>query len=218
MRRIVIGLFCVVGCANEIAVEDWGKEAVAASCKKQFECCTAEEITAQGMGLATYASEEACNAALGGLVALLTTPVNSAVAAGTIVYDGEKMAECLDEVLALSCGDYSASQEETISSCDKEVFAGQVAKDGVCSVSQECAAGSCVGASFLTGAKGKCGDLPGDGAACAEHECAEGFYCNNDTCAAAQAEGADCFFSSECASGICTEDKCAAKPVTCDGK
>jgi hypothetical protein len=125
------------------------------------------------------------------------------IAAGTVVYHGDKVQACADAIAAQGCG---LRSERTPSICD-EALEGQVAAGGACQGGVECAGPRYC--AFTGGVcPGVCTDLEASGAACQSDEaCQDGLVCLVDAatgdgvCGALGGEGDTCSGDDRCAAG-----------------
>lgn len=139
----------------------------------------------------------------------------AAIADGTVIYDGEAAAACVDQ-LAMQMCQFPGLHVDT--SCD-DVFEGTVAAGGACFIDLQCAGGgtclqndsgcdvkstccigTCMGAFTESAIGGPCGDNL--------HYCAADAFCAGTTCAApVTQEGATCGDLDACANPmICNLD------------
>jgi hypothetical protein len=201
-------------------------------CPRLFECCESQEIRAK---LSPWSdTEDSCLSFytfyFGGWLQPL---VRESVAAGRMVYHGDRAADCLDLLSSMSCADFGAaySQMPPWGGC-ADPFEGLVVNGSACANNLECANGYCEGeATDNDGnvtAEGTCRSRPTAGSSCPDGECAEGAYCDSglsgDVCVATVDPGADCDVDAACVTGNCVgidrindlAGTCAESP-TCDG-
>ena len=229
--RTVIGLGLVLAaCGNDggggsVSIDNLGMELATASCRKQFDCCTAAELTAQYMGI-TYegqpiTTEDQCVAFSNAVFSsLAVASYRTSIDMGRITYDGAAASACIDAIDALSCPAYAGGKVDDLAGCHPFLIP-KVADGGGCTQDYECTSKNCEGETTPFGGQatdGACKPIPAIGAAC-EDNCATGAYCSSGTCAAFKTDGTACILSSECASDFCTGSPkaCAPKPLTCDG-
>jgi hypothetical protein len=139
----------------------------------------------------------------------------AAVADGTVIYDGEAAAKCVDELAMQMCV-FPGFHVDTACA---DVFTGTVATGGACFVDQQCAGGgacrqndsgcdtrttccigTCMGSLTESALGGQCGD--------SMHYCSPETYCAGTTCAAPITQaGAACGALDACANPmICNLD------------
>lgn len=131
----------------------------------------------------------------------------SAIAAGTLEYDGSAANRCLDAVRGASCADVTVEP----AACT-DVFVGTVAAGSSCSTSEECAGDAyCL---VEAACPGTCTASTPSGGACADDdECAVGLACIGGMCGAPAGEGASCADDDECAGFLsCFNDRCTSLP------
>ena len=204
-------------------VDQLAAELTAASCGKQFECCTSAEIMATYMGIThdgqPITTEAQC---VDFTSAVFTTfaiaKYQTSIEQGRMIYDAAAAGDCVAAIEDASCAEYGSSQLASMSAC-RPFLLPQVADGGGCTQDYECTSDNCEGATNpIDGPStdGACAPMPGDGEACDEN-CADGLYCDGDVCAPLGAIGDACNVRSACASDYCAANMCAEKPLTCDG-
>lgn len=144
----------------------------------------------------------------------------AAVAAGKVIYDGNKLGQCYDQFGALSCDRTSQDARVEPAVC-RDLVQGTVAANGVCANSAECKSQSCmVPTCGMACCMGTCvGDTPppveiaiGQSCATTSSRCVAGAFCDmTATCAALKPSGATCNSSNECD----YELGCAGTPRVC---
>jgi len=142
------------------------------------------------------------------------TAWKAAIAAGTLVYDRSKLGACLDALVAQGCELFTSRMPDA---CE-EALAGQVAADGDCNVSVECA-----GPTYCRvedACPGSCAARTGAGTPCDHDEaCQDGLSCQRGSCAAVAGDGEPCEGdgAGECRLGLlCVgEDDDTGTPGTC---
>ncbi|HUS28224.1 MAG TPA: hypothetical protein VMZ53_06940 [Kofleriaceae bacterium] len=234
MKKLFVCLM-LVGCggdgAENVPIDNLGPELAAASCSKQFDCCTDAEIMEQYMGITIdgqpITTEEQCvsftNAFFTGFA---VSAWKESIAQGRMEYDGDAAGACVALINGVSCSEYANGPDLTEGDC-RPFLIPKVANDGACSQDYECTSDNCVGAMTSNGVKtdGMCKPMPGAGQPC-DDNCADGYFCdydqtaNMDICQATKPIGADCFLDEDCASDYCDDvtDMCGMKPLTCDGR
>ena len=131
----------------------------------------------------------------------------SAIAAGTLEYDGAAANRCLDAVRGASC---AAVTLEPAACTD--VFVGSVATGSSCATSEECAGDAyCLVESMCPGT---CTATVGSGMPCGDdEECSTDLVCIDGTCGSPVGEGASCVDDDECAGFLsCFNDRCTSLP------
>jgi hypothetical protein len=185
LRLLVLGALggaCGGGGASprDIPLAQMPAAVKAAICAKIDACCSAAERQKNprlGSDLA------GCQAGLNRQATFLLADLEASVAAGRVVYHGDRLARCLADLEARSCAAVKMpAGEMTLTEICDGIIESRVALGGRCTEYWDCIGGWCAGD-------------PGD------------------TCVAIKPEGADCDEGVECASGICNDDRlCAARP------
>jgi len=188
-----------------VPMDQLGTQYAAIFCHKAFTCCDATELAG---GNVTTTDEAGCRALVGPEISSNVADNQADISAGRIAYHGDSARRCLDTVAALPCAQWGADEELARFSDCLHVLEGLVAPGGACSRSAECANGFC----DTTGA-GVCVARPKLGEYCPSELCSDGLACLHDPTTGAQgvcqppiADGASCFFDSDCASAFCNVD------------
>lgn len=135
--------------------------------------------------------------------------------AGTIKFDGDKAADCIDSIASGSCS-FDGFYPTATNACDA-VFTGTVATNGACVVSEECAGeSSCEPTdqacnSDTTCCPGTCMAIPAKvavGGDCTNADCVDTAYCSSDT--------NKCTAPSTTAGSACSDIDACANPMYCD--
>lgn len=213
---------CDGGGGGSVPPDQLGVEMGSAMCAHFAECCTVEEFMDQTLGAE---NEEECRALYAGFVGGLLVPVlEDSIAAGRVVYHGDRMAGCLDLMRSLSCSDFNeleAADSPWLVGC-QDPFEGQVAIGGECANDWDCVSEYCSGESTDFDGNvtfGACANAPSIGQPCDDFECADNAYCESGptpTCQALLSDGSACSSGDDCASGGCEGSVCGP-PTTCDG-
>ncbi len=225
MRKLLLCLVAAgFGCGGgggDPSLQQYINDVASLECQKIFECCDANEIMDQFQGLTPPITTEAgCVQAYQGLFQALALPqLQASIDNGRLVYHADAAGACLDGAASLSCVEFSGTGAGTDAppGCTNP-FEGLVANDGACASDNECQSEYCEG--DTSSQEGTCKTLPGDGAACPDFECADGFWCdfatNGGTCVATKADGTDCNGDDECQSGACVDPNPSdTTPGTC---
>jgi hypothetical protein len=151
-------------------------------CAKVFSCCSAAELKNNPDLGGDTAS---CAAGLDGEATFLLADVGASVAAGRLVYHGDKMAACIAELQARSCAEAKMPPGDLdVTQLCRAAFEPQVALGGACSDYWDCIGGWC---------EGDIGNL-------------------QDHCAPLKPIGGDCDEGPECLSGVCGDERiCEAR-------
>ncbi len=187
-RRLVFLVAALLGACDsggaggpgEIPLVEMPAAVRRAICEKIFSCCSeAERQKNPRLGQ----DQASCEAGLNRQATFLLADLDASVAAGRIVYHGDRMSRCLAELKARSCAAVKMpAGEMTLTEICNGVIESKVALGGTCTEYWDCVGGWCAGD-------------PGD------------------TCTAVKPEGADCDEGVECGSGICSDDRlCAPRP------
>ena len=196
----------ITGCdsGGAIAIDDIPASVEATLCNRAAQCGGGPDPAACDAAL--LISEEP---ALTGLVA--------GVKQGTIIYDGKRARECLDEFQRDCINSLGAPP-----ACD-ETFRGTVAPGGACQVSQECVSGQCERACGNSCCVGTCAAGPGKlsiGGDCSATGalCVQGAYCKSGKCVVDLPLGAACAADDvcrrpgQCTVGLAGGGTCLAPP------
>lgn len=223
---LVLGLVACGGAddsgSGSIALANLGTAVGDAYCAKAFECCTTAEISEMFDG-APFSDEAGCRMFYTGFFNAFSSMYQASVDAGKLVYDGAAASQCMSALRSLSCTEFAREGDPLSTMCENP-FQGQVANGMQCAYDEECMSGYCEGdTQFNNPMPGTCKAFPTSGQACPDFDCAEGLQCQNGTCMALKADGAECFDGEECMSGGCngagntTPGTCGA-PMTCNGQ
>jgi hypothetical protein len=182
MRRVLALLVFLAACADETSaarvplLEDVPVELAAATCASRAACALPSAL---GRNLDCFADP------LGRLDNLELPAWKAAVARGTLVFAGERLAGCVERLID-TCALHDAFK--TNYRCD--AFVGQVALDGACELDVECAGEArCERA----GCPGRCVALVALEGACRDDvECAGDSLCRDGKCIARAGEGGAC--------------------------
>jgi hypothetical protein len=112
-----------------------------------------------------------------------------AIDAGTVKYDGKKLADCLEVIETRECAE---ANERSIEACEA-ALTGTVEPGGDCTIDEECVGSRICETS--AGCPGKCVERYTAGHECGDNdECDDGLVCSDATsrCVAPAAEGAAC--------------------------
>jgi hypothetical protein len=227
MRKIALCIaVAVAGCGGDsVPLSELGSEMGKTICAKMVECCTAEELMDELLGATNQTEcEELYNGLIGGLV---VPQLEDSVASGRMRYDGGRMAECLDDLAAIECSELRGAIRGGPGTSCADPFTGLVDIGGACAGDVDCISSFCNGDSLDFEGNvmfGVCAQLPSDGQPCVDDTCGPGLRCDRqlDTCAPALADGMDCTFDDDCASGDCvdstTGNGTCGRTMTCDGQ
>ena len=222
MKRFVyVSLFVLAACdsgGGSISPSDLGSEMADVMCPRLAECCTPAEFMEQTFGAE---NEEECRSFYTAFAGALLAPVlEDSIAAGRVVYHGDRMRDCFEAMAALPCGASvgEIGAQTPLTGCE-DPFEGQVAIGGECAEDWDCVSEFCSGETLDFEGNvtfGLCAEPPAVGMPCDDFECAAGAYCDAGTCEALLSDGSACSTGNECASDGCTGGVCGA-PTTCDG-
>ena len=197
-------------------------------CAFAYQCCVDEDEREKFAGFAFVAhrSEGECVDAYTNLCEALGTSQRISVERGRIEPDADKIQGCLDARReAKDECDLEAFLEEN-DDCNEQ-FVGVVEDGDTCISSSECAeGGTCeietndegdprdVDEELAVG-EGECVEPPGEGDACPDYVCAEGLFCDGETCRRLPGEGDPCpeFI---CAEGLGCADPNGDFEYTCE--
>ncbi len=190
------------------------------TCSRLAECCTTEEFMDETLG---SDDEAECKAIFTGFGGLLADVIEDSVAAGRLIYHGDRVQTCLDVIAGLSCADFQTEADIEGSAC-QDPFEGLVENGGECANDFDCVSNYCSGDSLDFEGNimfGACIDAPVAGQPCDDNDCADGAFCDRSgetpTCAPLLADGASCNLSSECLSDNCDDTGTCSAERTCDG-
>ena len=185
-------VFAACGGGGSIAVEDLGDEVTGAQCANLVSC-----------GLFENTAE--CEALVGRDIDL--GDLIAGVEDGTITYDGDAAADCLDGLSGASC-DPSAEENRVDNQACDDAFTGNVVDGGSCYISEQCQSRRCVvaGSCVEQCCVGTCEatEAPAAiGQSCANNDCVSNAFCNSsDVCAALIGAGTACTNDDQCAFGL----------------
>ncbi len=190
MRTLVLSClasFVLAGCGDSLTVEDLEEELPAALCSYATRCGTFNAQLTEG---------ECKTLIAGQLRATGNGGLEAAVEAGTVQFDEEKAADCLDQYEGLACGD---DQPEDL--C-RSVVTGTVAEGQPCNITEECAGDDsfCV---VGNACPGRCAHRAALGESCEDRPCLDDLYCdfNDGRCKTPVGEGESCV-EADCAEGL----------------
>ena len=161
-------------------------------CEWAFTCCDMTELLAVFKGLSEVPKTQAeCEPLGASRVSSVLAPLQEAVAAGRLAYDGNKAEVCFAS--NVDCSKFLPKALGWDPACDT-IFTGKVADGGDCQQDLECAqAGSAC--SGMVGMPGKCAELPKENEPCPDGSCQEGLVCSVDAtriCIKPKADGMAC--------------------------
>lgn len=228
MRSTVFAVVGLMACgggggSGGITVDNLAAELGEVTCEKLSACCTPQEFMDETLGADTVAE---CQALFTGFGTILTNVMQDSIAAGRMIYHGDRMADCFAAIESASCIDFRTQQSGPFpgSACE-DPFEGLVADGGQCANDFDCRSEFCSGDSVDFNGNvtfGTCGVAPAIGQPCDGDDCAEGAFCDfgpsGQTCTALLTDGSACNGDDECASGGCngTPGTCGVT-TTCDG-
>lgn len=226
MRTFAISM-CVVtlaacggGGGGGVPIDDLGSELARVTCAKLSECCTTQEFMDATLGAEDESECRALFTAFGGILVKI---YKDSIAAGRLVYHGDRMEDCFSAIEGQTCAEYAAVGDGDFASAGcEDPFEGTVAAGGQCATDEDCTSGWCSGDSVDFEGNityGTCGAAPTQGMPCEEFDCGAGLYCEASTCTPKKADGMACFSDDECTSGGCNGDPgtCGVTMV-CDGQ
>ncbi len=195
-------------------------------CKKAFACCSSADIAVHFAGL-NITDEASCESQYTGLFMIAISQDKQAIADGTLVYDGDAAAACLDLLDTQSCTDFARSGGDLSGASCPDPFTGKVAEGQSCVNDSVCTSGYCEGDTQAPVKAGICKAPPTSGRPCPDFTCAANLRCDfttgTETCAPLLADGMPCDTGDDCTSGGCnggdgmgTQGTCGA-PTVCDG-
>jgi len=217
---VIAALVTLAGCGSSgggasLAIEDFALEAGKVYCHRIYTCCDATEREAD----ITWGPTEAeCVTTMRAQQTVTLSAIQTGIAAGKIVYHGDRARRCLDNIAALSCADWGVNFAMRYVPDCAHINDGTVALAGACTRDEECTSGFC--SASVCAARGAVGD-----ACTSPTACADGLYCPvsaGDHCVAAGAIGAACEVSVSCQNNSCvipdgaTAGTCGS-PMTCNG-
>ena len=192
------------------------EEHAAIVCEKLYTCCTSEERGSHFIGTDPPPTSEAeCRDLF--IATSVGWYLDPLVQKGTVAFDPEAAAACLDEFRAAACSDPAPSAVARLR-CPLALH-GTLAVGEPCEEHDECTG-------FERGTHGcseTCVPLPVEGEACALFGCAEPLTCIDDRCEPRRGAGAPCTLPTDCqrdhfcAIGSGGDGTCQAEAVICDG-
>lgn len=186
----LVALLKVAGCGASVAVEDLDDALADAWCDQRVRC-------------GVFETRAECDPLEGAVDPALLAGVST----GTIAYDGEAAAACVEAISHASCDPSSRGQRRQAKSCDS-VFSGTLAEGEDCLLDAQCVSRVCVRADCgMECCVGVCAEAAQERAAvgesCVDLSCVEGAWCATDgVCAALHAEGTPCADNAECDYGL----------------
>lgn len=155
-----------------------------------------------GVRCGVYENLDSCKATLGTIrrsLGQLIASEDAAVASGSLSYDADAAATCLDMRQNRACDD---ALSRAASVCD-HVFVGTRRTGEACAFPTECVSDVCnVPSCSMACCAGTCGDAPtlvAIGQSCAAGPCVDGAYCDaSETCSALLPAGAACTSILDC--------------------
>ncbi|MCC7070890.1 MAG: hypothetical protein IT383_06185 [Deltaproteobacteria bacterium] len=198
-------------------------------CAFTYQCCKDPDERARysGYGLVGHRSESECVEVYGDFCTALMSTVRISAERGRITMDANKVNGCLEaRRAALAECDleaYRADEDDCV-----EQFEGTVAEGDACVGAHECAGDATCAIDYdndgepesvdeeMAVPQGECTDPPGEGDSCAEDDCAEDLYCDDeDICREPPGAGEPCpdFF---CADGYDCDDSDGDFEYTCE--
>ncbi|HVV83656.1 MAG TPA: Dickkopf N-terminal cysteine-rich domain-containing protein [Kofleriaceae bacterium] len=205
------GLSLAGGCSNEsssVPLADAAARLGQASCLRLRECNVLGALL-----LSQTTCEQLAYSYRNGTLAHL----DDWVAAGTVVYDADAMADCLDDVAGAVCSAFSADVIVDNGRC-AQAFAGQVDAGGACEDTTQCRAGNYCADELSC--PGTCQPrIAAAGACTLDAECAVGLTCAGGHCVALGQTGATCGSGDlpQCAMGFQCDtgrDPATCQPIT----
>ena len=214
MRKLALCLVAMgFGCGGggDPSLQQFFNDTASIECQQIFQCCDSTEIMDQFQGLnPPITTESGCvNSYQGLFQALLLPQMQASIDNGRMVYHADLAGACIDALDGLTCAEFSgfSSSSGVAPAGCSDPFEGLVADGDPCASDNECQSSYCEGDS--SSQEGTCKQLPGDGAACPDFDCADGFWCDfatgGGTCVATKADGTDCNGNDECQSGSCVD-------------
>lgn len=225
-RAVVIvglaGLAMLGGCAEEgtsLTLAEYGTAAAEAVCDTTQACygdalleafggpaCTTFESCPGTETLAAYAGPDCADRVAAQFRQAIAPQLEAAIASGTVVFDGDRARECVEELRAAGCG---LVDRVAIEACE-QTLVGSVPLGGACALTEECAGDSYCRTDAAC--PGTCEARVGSGAACSSDEaCEAGLRCFGGTCQAPAGATAACGGPSMigCAGGlVCLDERC----------
>ena len=204
------------GSTSSIPIDRLGAEYATVFCHKAFTCCDAAELPGNS---ATAVDEPTCRSTVGARIGSELAANQASIAAGRLVYHGDRARDCLDVVAGLACAQWGADEELARFPDCLMIYEGKVAPGGACSRDAECDRGTCEAGACLA-------DLV-LGAPCGVGLCEPGSTCIYDAndaptvCSNPMPDGAPCSYNSDCAGGFCESnaagDRVCGPPTMCNG-
>lgn len=200
MRRWALAVVVLCACGGDaISLQDYPAAFKDAYCRYLTRCGAFPDV-------------ETCQRANIGFNLHIDASSQAAVDMGTVLFDGETAAKCLDELGSQTCDQTDASGRSYPEACN-DLVQGTVAAGGACAFSEECTSRRCdIPACTMACCQGTCtGDAPpppgGPGTACTlSSDCQSGTFCDftatPTTCTLLKTAGATCQSTNECAYGL----------------
>jgi hypothetical protein len=195
-----------------VPFDQFATEYAAVFCHKGFTCCDAVELGRYG------ADEATCRTTYAAGISANNADFPTAIAAGRIIYHGDRVRRCIDTIAALPCAQWGADEELRRFPDCIGAYDGTVAPGGACTHTAECADGTC----DTGGAAGVCVANAKIGESCVSDSCPLELSCASDAsgfptvCATPLPDGSACSYDSDCASTFCEANVCGL-PTLCNG-
>jgi len=190
----------VAGCASSIALEDLAEATADAWCDQLVRC-------------GVFESRDQCDT----LDGTLAPNLPAGVAGGTIDYDGEAAADCVDDIASMDCDPSHRDKRLLPASC-APAFTGTLAEGDSCVVDEQCVSGVCVrGGCNMACCVGVCAEPAPARAAigeeCVEVACVDSAWCSDGVCVELSSEGTECEDNAECEFGLACYSMSDATPT-----
>jgi hypothetical protein len=189
---------------REVAQAQFPAAYAAAFCALTTKCCSTDELASFDPSITDRASCEAWS--------LRFADQSARIAQGTVSYDPQQGAACIDALAALDC----RIAIGFIPACER-YYQGRKAIGQSCDLDWECAGGFC---GAFPGQAAQCHPQSREGEPCGNnHDCLPGWGCSDRrwVCVArSRAIGESCDDSSQCVTELCDRGACRAQPF-CDG-
>jgi hypothetical protein len=201
---------------GDVPLDQFAATYAAVFCQKAFTCCDAAELAGDSM---TGIDEATCRSTYAAGISANMADYPASIAAGRIIYHGDRARRCFDAIAALPCAQWGADEELRRFPDCLHMTEGTVAPGGECTRTVECDDGSCNSGNGTTNI---CVANARISESCTSRSCQPELSRASDSsglptvCATPLPDGSACSYDSDCASTFC-EARVCGPPTMCNG-